>query len=295
METAGLVFTDISARITRDRESDMYAMKDDKSGGGLLPVTLEKAIELNQEGYGIFETVNETKGLKGEDLIKIRAWYVDIDCAQGQTKKALKTRLLKGPVIPTRINETRRGFHAFWEALDPTEENYRTIQEGLYTYYKGDRLKNPTRVLRAPGFYHWKKVPYLVETIHETSDRYSENLMKMLYPAPEKKAKTTTEGSSWTSDFWRTVGELDCGKALLALSGHACVGGEIYTFRENGNNTRQILVDGKTTGAWIDEEGKIGSYSGGGPTIVQWLKYYGLSWGQIAQMAKSVLGVKDDQ
>ncbi len=269
----------------------MYAMND-KLKTGLMRINEADARRLNKDGYGIFQLVNPAKGLKKEDSVDLKTWYVDVDCKKGQTKKAMLTRLLKGPVKPSRINETKRGFHAFWDAVDATEENYAAVQEGLYTYYKGDPLKNPNRVLRAPGFYHWKKKPFLVETIHEESVKYSENLMMLLYPAPEKEEVEVNVESSWTSDFWRSVGEFDATKGLVLLSGRKCVREEIFDFRENDNGTKQILVNGKATGSWIDENGRIGSYSGGGPTLIQWLRYYNHDWRTIARIAREVLGIE---
>jgi putative DNA primase/helicase len=62
---------------------------------------------------------------------------------------------------------------------------------------------------------------------------------------------------------------------LKKLSGKPEVRNQMFDFKSNINGTWQIIVDGKVTGCWIDSQGYIGSYDKGGPTVVQWLQWYG--------------------
>ncbi len=77
--------------------------------------------------------------------------------------------------------------------------------------------------------------------------------------------------------FWDRVWNLNCETALDRLSGHPAVRGERYTFKENRSGTRNIFADDKPTSAWVDTDGRIGSLSKGGPTIYNWLHWFGSS------------------
>jgi len=48
---------------------------------------------------------------------------------------------------------------------------------------------------------------------------------------------------------------------LRELSGKNIVNWEAITFKKNPNGTKQIVVNGKPSGAWIDTKGMIGSHS----------------------------------
>lgn len=85
--------------------------------------------------------------------------------------------------------------------------------------------------------------------------------------------------------------ELDNMGLLEKLSGTSYVNGEVYDFRKNGNGTQQIIVDGKPTSCWIDSENKIGSYSGGGPSVIQWLGWFNHSPRQAYEIVKTVQGL----
>ena len=91
-----------------------------------------------------------------------------------------------------------------------------------------------------------------------------------------------------SDDFWERVYRLDCADGLLRLSGHEAVNGEVYSFKPVAKGNLNILVNGKGTSCWIDRTGKIGSLSGGGPTLAQWLRWLGLSYGAAAKVIKSL-------
>lgn len=62
---------------------------------------------------------------------------------------------------------------------------------------------------------------------------------------------------------------------LAKISGIPELKGEVFTFHENHDGTHQVVVNEKSTGAWIDHHGYIGSHTNGGPTVIQWVMYYG--------------------
>ncbi len=84
----------------------------------------------------------------------------------------------------------------------------------------------------------------------------------------------------------RSLDHIDNKLMLERLSGSTYVRGEVFTFRNNKNGSYQIVVNKKPTGCWIDAKGEIGSYSGGGPSVVQWVKWYGNSTKEAYEILK---------
>ena len=62
---------------------------------------------------------------------------------------------------------------------------------------------------------------------------------------------------------------------LKKLSGISELKGEVFDFIKNSNDTHQIVVNGELSGCWVDSNGLIGSHDKGGPTIIQWICWYG--------------------
>jgi len=78
---------------------------------------------------------------------------------------------------------------------------------------------------------------------------------------------------------------------LLSLSGSSHVNGDSISLRDNRNGTKQIICNKNPTSCWIDREGKIGSYSKGGPSVIQFLQWYNpaLSCKQATDIIKGIL------
>jgi hypothetical protein len=104
-------------------------------------------------------------------------------------------------------------------------------------------------------------------------------------PERHKKAK---RAAPVTGSFWDRVWNLNCEEALYRLSGTHYVSGETYSFKNNSNGSRNILVNGKGTSCWVDQEGRIGSLDDGGPTIAQWLHWFHKDYRKVAEMIKEV-------
>ncbi len=64
---------------------------------------------------------------------------------------------------------------------------------------------------------------------------------------------------------------------LKKLSGASELKNEEISFQANTDGTHQIKINGSSIGAWIDQNGYIGSHTNGGPTVLQWVQYYGYS------------------
>lgn len=263
----------------------LYAGKD-QNPSGYKPVTQEEAQNLNQQGYGIFWTVNEFDGPRKKiHLKRLKSWYVEMD---KEEKPMQMSRIEIAPIPPTMIIESKRGYQLYWDCLDnkASLENYKTILEGLQAFFNGDEnAKDVTRLLRAPGYLHLKNPsdPFKVEIIGLREGKNSDGLMTYSYPTEEsekvkyEREKIVVDGA----DFWSRAMSIDCEMALKRLSGTSVVNGEVYSFRINHSGTLNIFANDRPTSAWIDSNKKIGSMSKGGPGIAQWLHWFGYSYAQV--------------
>ncbi|MEK7140289.1 MAG: hypothetical protein AAB815_00735, partial [Patescibacteria group bacterium] len=123
---------------------------------------------------------------KKENITRINYWMADIDAG---TKPEQMARIDKLILKPSRVIESKRGYHLYWAAVDATLENYRTIQEGIIQKTGADTaVKDPARLMRAPGYYHMKNKddPFLVRIAFQSADTYTEK--EMLYAFGYKKS-----------------------------------------------------------------------------------------------------------
>jgi len=277
--------------------------RDPGAGGGAIPIRPNEAKSWNATGYGIFWTVNAFRdGVRRiSHLNRVLAWAIDLDAKNGP-KPELFERLKRGPLLPSLIVETKSGFHAYWFAKDGKPEHWNAlVLERLVPYYGSDtNARDLARILRVPGFEHLKdpSQPFRVREVFACDVAYTEAQLAKRYPWVSSKPKeepaaivrreTREQRESSGDDFWDAAGKLDCHEALQRLSGHALVGGEQFTFKRNRSGTLNILVDGKGTSCWVDSNGRIGSSDHGGPTIIQWLRWYRNEYPEIAKALKEL-------
>lgn len=280
--------------------SQIWIMWDQDPGCPLHParrIRLEQAKMFNEQGYGIFWTVQEFAGLTkaAKHLSRINAWAVDLDKG---TKEEQRQRIAAGP-WPSRIVETKNGFHVYWRAIDAKPEHYKAIvADRMVPFYDADpKAKDLSRILRVPGFYHMKdpKNPFLVEEVfYRPQVAYTERQIVSFFPDVEEQKESRKVLSDLKrefpkdGDFWERIWNLNCEYALERLSGHPAVGSETFSFKPNASGTKNIYVNGKGSSCWIDRNGRIGSFDKGGPTIAQWLRWYGLSWPDTILVLKEV-------
>lgn len=296
--------------------SGWYRMLDaPETSKAAIPVDRADAARWNtvKLGFGIFATVNAFDGpRRKEHLRKIRAWAVDMD--EG-TKAEQRARILRSPLVPSLVVETKRGYQAYWRAKDgqPTHWNA-IVLERLVPFFGADKnARDLCRILRVPGFFHLKdpSTPFLVKLVHELDVTYSERQIGEAFTwvpdraahdaalAEMKRADTAAAreaakvhalatGTAPTETFWEAVYALDARETLARLSGSSWVSGEVYSFRLTGRGRWNIFVDGKSSSCFVDERGHIGSLSGGGPTPAQWLKWLGRSWKEVVEALKHV-------
>lgn len=265
--------------------SHIYALHDvDPNGnGGCQRINLDQAQEMNARGFGIFHTVNEFDGRRQiVNLTRINAWAIDMD-GKDRTKADLMKLIMGSPLIPTMVVETASGYHVYWAAEDGKPEHWNAIVlQRLLPFYGADpRARDLARILRRPGFFHMKDPanPFLIRKLWEHPVAYTEKQMMRAYPAPaeepeEKQLERVKIAVPATGGFWERVFAMDCEDALTRISGHPGVSGEHFAFKPNRTGTKNIVVNGKSTSCWLDKNGRIGSFDGGGPSIYQWVNWY---------------------
>ena len=265
----------------------LYRLCDSKSGDrpGVFPVAIREAHDWNKDKWGIFWTINEFNGPRRiENLTHINCWAVDLDTG---TKEEQKEKIASG-APPSMVIESKNGFHVYWRAKDAKKENWNAIMlDRLVPFYGADkRARDLARLLRAPNYYHWKDPndPFLIKQVWQYPVAYTEATMAWYYPVKEEMKKNKEmhlslkkEFSSDASSFFERLWEFDCEEGLSRLSGLPEVNNENYSFRQNTNGKKNIYVNSKSTSCFLDTSGRIGSLDGGGPTLFQWLKWYGHS------------------
>jgi hypothetical protein len=171
----------------------LYAMRDNKKEDCMTPVTPERAAALNRVGYGIFFTPNAITGRRiEENVTEIKYWFADMD---DKTKPEQMQKIDKLLYKPSRIVESKRGYHLYWRAVDATKENFRKIMLGIIEKLGSDKaVQGANRTMRMPGFYHMKdpKEPFLVRVIFKSNDVFTEKEMLYGFRQKDKKVQFTS-------------------------------------------------------------------------------------------------------
>jgi hypothetical protein len=224
--------------------------------------------ELNQDGYGVYWSVNEFNATRAvEHCTKLRYVYGDLDVAKAQggasrgQKEALKSRLLEAlynKCVPTMIIDTSNGLQPLWMISDsePTEANktlYKKVIKGIIKWSLdygalGDSVHDVSRILRLPGYYHQKEEPYLCELIHKADVCYSLQELADLFAIDETPEIKPLVNSN-ANPVFQAIEELDF-KELITKA-FASVGRPV-TFDHSG---RMIDPVGGTTGTFIGRKG----------------------------------------
>jgi len=269
-----------------------YKLDDTGVVHGVTPITVDKAKYWNEKNYGIFFAIQEFNDSVRRivNLKNIRSWAIDMD---KESKEEQMRRIKNAPFAPSTIVESKRGYHVYWNAKDASVHNYKAILEGrLIPYYKADNnAKDVCRILRVPGYYHCKdeKDKFLIKIIEDNNLIYSEKEMLTFYKKTIKKERICTDRLKVSGDtFWHKSGSIPAEYALNRLSGSGYVNGDTFTLKNNANGSKQIWVNGKSTAAWIDIDGHIGSCNNGGPNICKWIYWYNHSWKETASIIEKV-------
>ncbi len=231
----------------------------------------------NDEGYGIFQTVNIMKGnRRGNELIQeLNYIYCDFDFKkEGEKKDVSELKLqaikdLKEHCEPTFTIETKNGLHPYWELEDKDVKNaetYKRILLGVIDFSillgsAGDKVKDLARIMRAPGYFHCKGDDKFLCTLSKGSMKkysYKELLTKFPYSEPR-----TGQKSMPLNTFSNGIDNLDIKDIYVAVMAEI---GQRIEFDSIG---RVINQDGKR-GVFVGRDGD-GQYiaNGGSSTLTQ--------------------------
>lgn len=181
---------------------------------GSLEQYANQLTQLNQQGAGVYVTVNQTngQGRKAENITAVRALFVDFDTVEPDRVENLLSLDLfyEGMLEPSLIVESSTGkHHAYWILDKPNDtqttlKNFSQWQKQLINFFDslGDSpdkaINDLSRVMRLAGFYHTKSEPVLTKVIH-LGKRYTvEQLAAMVgsLPAIEPASQNRTENKT---------------------------------------------------------------------------------------------------
>lgn len=254
---------------------------------GMFPVTEAEAHEHNQNGYGIFWEVNshEPRGLRGKKYLKS---FLSCYCEFDELDKRDQWKLIEAFLAPSLVVESKRGFQVYFDLTgDVSLSRYNAIQKRIIFFYGADAsVKDASRVLRAPGFNHMKdpEKPFKIEVRYRSRAKYTiKDLAHFFPPIPKEESPRRSEvprvfNNAFGNDLTKRIDSIGNQYALERLSGTEAVNGEYFGFKDVAGGKKNILVNGKMTACWIDEKGRIGSHSGGGPMFPQWVNWYHNNW-----------------
>jgi hypothetical protein len=286
--------------------TQIYRMSDrPEDSKAAIACTVEEARRYNtpELGFGVFATVNTFNGpRRKENLTRINAWAIDMD--EG-TKEQMHAKLQAFVAVPSIIVETKRGYQAYWCARDARAEHWdHIVLERLVPHFGSDaNARDLCRILRVPGFLHLKDPsdPFMVRRVWQhkvfyTTRQFVELLQQELPWKPSKakhqahlaEARRSSPTFTATDTLWDAIWNLDCEEGLRRLSGHWACNGEKYTFRGTSRGNLNLFVDGKSSSCFVDANKRIGSLDGGGPTLVQWLRWFKHDWKTVIAVLKEV-------
>lgn len=131
---------------------------------------------LNKRGAGVFVAINKTnlEGIKQENILKVRALFVDLDGSPIQPINDLPEDLQPHIIIESSPNR----WHAYWLVNNCELEQFKQLQQALAAKFDGDKaVNNINRVMRLAGFSHNKGESFItrIDTMQDNLAPYSVN------------------------------------------------------------------------------------------------------------------------
>ncbi|MBR1155639.1 DNA-primase RepB domain-containing protein [Bradyrhizobium sp. JYMT SZCCT0428] len=137
---------------------------------GTLDESWERLVALNNEGAGVFVTINKTVLVgrrKNDNIVAIRAGFVDLDGASLEP-------VLNDPVLPKPhiVTQTSPGkWHCFFLLHSIELAQFTAMQSALAVHFNSDpSVKDLPRVMRLPGFWHRKAEAFMTQIISVSAD-----------------------------------------------------------------------------------------------------------------------------
>lgn len=276
-----------------------------EGGGPSFPVSRERARELNRDGYGIFHVLNGYAPPGRTDPQSIRGVWVEVDRG---TKRSQFESLVEGPLLPSAVVESKRGYHSYWfvEEHPYQPELWQRMIRGVCRYYEGDnKATDPLRLLRAPGFNHSKMgepFPVTLAAFNGGVYRVVQLLNAYSIESPKRPGSSQPRAHDLRT-FWGRVDYLDAGEVIVRMNGHSIQNNESFKLVSVSTGSRNIVK--------INDEGRrlprervlqelfpvehnngLGNF-GGDPGSARPNKQLGVDTGCFARHDGSLGGVQD--
>lgn len=280
---------------TIETHDDNKETRDPKLNRRFSDINIEELTKLNQQGSGIFFSVNPMiQGKRDQaSVTKIVTWVCEIDDMPKDEQRKL---IEKSPIKPSCIVESKHSLHLYWFASNGTKENRVKIGSLLQSFFHGDPkvCKDYGWLLRLPGFYHMKdssdpflvRLSYIDKNLQYTEQEMIDWFSKFVDTTIEIQSHTKTYNPKehWLRGYLSTWNNIEM---LKAISGKPIINWDIITFKNNSNWTKQIVVNKKSTWCRIDKSGMIWSHDKWWPTRINWITWYKtLSKRQLLQYIK---------
>jgi hypothetical protein len=151
-----------------------------------LPSLIKIVTEWQNEGRGVYLVVNGG-GHSDNEVVKCRAVFYEHDNLDKDIQRDLWQSLgLPQPSI--QVDTGGKSIHSYW-LLDEQcgKDEWKQLQTDLLNYADADRaLKNPSRVMRLPGCFHFSKDGANLSTIISNSgNKYSYQELRNIIPSPK--------------------------------------------------------------------------------------------------------------
>lgn len=182
---------------TFDDDQDRKSGQLTKVLHGTLDTHFDALVRHNQQGAGIFVCINQTnlKGRKGNDVLKVRACFIDLDGAPVDPVLSHQCE----PAILVESSSDR--WHAYYPCPDMPLDAFTAMQRALADTFDGDHACcDLPRVMRLPGFFHQKvkkgerSQPFMTR-IESAYDKlsYTRAQLREAFPTPEKPVAHQTD------------------------------------------------------------------------------------------------------
>ena len=182
---------------------------------GTLEQHAAKLERYNRMDAGVFVTINRTdlKGRKADNVKAVRAVFADTD---GAPLEPIRNCSIEPHII---VESSEGKWHPYWLTDDLALAQFEGVQGRIADTFGTDAsVKDLSRVLRLPGFYHRKADPFMVRIIHDNGGLpYSADKILAAFPPLLKEG---------TSRHTRQAEIADGDEILKALIGEGCYRGK---------------------------------------------------------------------
>lgn len=212
---------------------------------GTLAEVWDRLVEANQQGSGVFVTINESNGRSflDCDITGMRSVFVDDDGADPPVTHTVLSNWL----APSITVKSKHGEHNYWLVrMGPGEDitDFTPMQKALAKKLGTDKkISNPGRVMRLPGFLHKRdSEPYMVRITQIEDVEYTlrEIIDAFEIPIPNPKSKTRVVGKPTTETERVKRARAYISKIGPAISGQ---GGDQTTFKVASVLVRDFDLD----------------------------------------------------